>query len=193
MRNLKLLGFAAVAATALMAFAASSASATALYNGSGTKLGKGAIIDFSIPSGSSAKLVDTENEPIDTCTISTVKGELENEHTGKITVLSWEKCTFTTTTKTPGKLEVVSTGGTTGEVQADATIEVTIDTVFFGSCVYGVTAGSRVGTLAGSPAVFTGNAIAERFTGSNISCPTTAKWTGTYNATEPPGFHVEEK
>ena len=206
MKHLKTLGLAAVAAMALMAFAASSASATALYSGE-TKLGVPSTIDFSIPSGSSAKLVDTTGEELDKCSTSTVKGtlssngptvtgsindEVNGEGKTVVTGLTWTNCTFPTKTLTPGKLEVVSTGGTNGEVKADATIEVTINTVFFGSCIYGVTSGTSVGTLAGSPAAFTANAVAEKFSGSNLACPATSKWTGAYSATEPANLHVEE-
>lgn len=191
MKYVKILSLAAVAAMALMAFAASSASATALYGGA-TKLGAGATIDFSIPSGGSAVLVNTSNEEIDTCSSSTVKGKLSSATTGSIEELTWTSCTFPTKTITNGKLEVVSTGGTNGEVKGDATIEVTINTVFFGSCIYGVESGTKVGTVAGNPATFTANAVAKKFSGSAFACPSTAKWTGSYNSTEPTELHVEE-
>ncbi len=192
MKYLKILGLAAVAAMALMAFAASSASATTLIGGSpeGT-LGSGAVIDFSIPSGSTATLVDTTGEELDKCSTSTVKGTLSSGTTGSIETLSWGSCTFPTNTITKGKLEVISTGGTNGEVKADGTTEVTINTIFFGSCIYGVTSGTSVGTLAGNPATFTANAVAEKFSGSNLACPSTSKWTGTYKSTEPANLHVE--
>jgi len=191
MKYVKILGLAAVAAMALMAFAASSASATTLVGESPERtLGNGDVIDFSIPSGKSAVLVNTANEEIDTCSTSTVKGKLSTGTTGTIEELTWGSCTFPTNTITKGKLEAVSTGGTTGEVKADATIEVTINTVFFGSCIYGVTSGAKVGTLAGNPAVFTANAVAEKFSGSAFACPSTSKWTGTYNATST-NTHIE--
>ena len=190
MKYVKILSLAAVAAMALMAFAASSASATTLIGGSPEEtLGKGAIIDFSATKN--AVLVDTAGEELDKCASSTVKGELETGTTGKITELTWGSCTFPTKTLTLGKLEVVSTGGTNGEVKADAPIEVTINTVFFGSCIYGVTGGTKVGTVAGTPATFTANAVAEKFSGSNFACPETSKWTGAYAATSPANFHVE--
>jgi len=190
MKYVKILSLAAVAAMALMAFAASSASATALYSNT-TKLGAGSVIDFSIPSGKTAVLVDTTGEELDTCSTSTVKGKLSTATTGAIEELTWSGCTFPTNTITKGKLEVTGGAETKGTVKADATIEVTINTIFFGSCIYGVTSGTSVGTLAGNPAVFTANAVAEKFSGSNLACPETSKWTGTYNATSPEKLHVE--
>jgi hypothetical protein len=191
MKYVKILSLAAVAAMALMAFAASSASATALYSG-GTKLGAGSTIDFSIPSGKTAVLVDTTGEELDTCASSTVKGTLSTATTGSIEELTWGSCTFPTKTVSTGnKLEVTGGTNTEGTVKADSTIEVTINTIFFGSCIYGVTSGTSVGTIKGNPATFTANAVAEKFTGSNLACPSTSKWTGNYSSTSPAELHVE--
>lgn len=192
MKYVKILSLAAVAAMALMAFAASSASATALYSGS-TKLGSGSTIDFSIPSGGSALLVDTTGEELDKCSSSTVQGKLSSASTGSIEKLTWSSCTFPTSTVTLGKLEVTGGANTEGTVKADAEIGVTINTIFFGSCVYGVTAGTSVGTIKGNPASFTANAVAKKLSGSNFACPETAKWTGNYSATEPANLHVESE
>jgi hypothetical protein len=193
MKYAKILGLAAVAAMALMAFAASSASATALYNGA-TKLGAGAAIDFSIPSGSSAVLKDTEGNALDSCSGSTVNGELTAATTGTISELTWTNCTFTTTTVSTGnKLEVVWTSGTEGEVKADSGIEVTINTGLFGSCIYGVANGTKVGTLktfSSGAATFEAGAVATRF-GSNFACPKTSVWTGKYTGTSPANLRVE--
>lgn len=190
MKNLKLLGLAAIALTAL-ALAASSASATTLVGESPERtLGNGDVFDLSIPSGKFVALLDTEGVELDSCTTSTVKSKLSTGTTGTIEELTWANCRFPTNTITKGKLEVVSTGGTTGEVRADATIEVTINTMIFGTCIYGLTSGTTAGSLAGNPAILTVNAVAEKFSGSNFVCPSTARWTGTYNATST-NFHVE--
>jgi cytoskeletal protein CcmA (bactofilin family) len=192
MKYVKILGLAAVAAMAMMAFAGSASAATHLVGGEPeATLTKGAKIDFSIPSGGSALLVTTKGETLDTCSSSTVQGELETETTGKITALTWSGCTFTTDTVTLGKLKVTGGTETKGTVESDAEIGVTINTVLFGSCVYGVEANKVVGSIAGSPAVFTANAVAIKLSGSNFACPETSKWTGTYNATEPKNLHVE--
>jgi len=198
MKYVKILSLAAVAAMALMAFAASSASATALYNGA-TKLTTPSTLDFSIPSGGSALLVDTSGNTLDKCTGSTVKGTLEKNEvalvTGTTTELTWTGCTFTTKTLAPGKLTVEWTSGTNGTVKSDAQIEVTINTVLFGSCIYGVANGTSLGTLttfSSGAASFDANAVATRF-GTNAACPATSKWTGTYTSTEPVNLRVEEK
>jgi hypothetical protein len=200
MKYVKILSLAAVAAMALMAFTASSAFATGggLYNGA-TKLVAGKTLDFTIPSGGSANLVDTSGNTLDKCTGSTVKGELTNagsstvNPTGTITSLTWTGCTFTTTTLAPGKLQAEWTSGTTGIVKSDAQIEVTINTVLFGSCIYGVASGTSLGTLttnSTTTATFDANAVATRF-GSNVACPATSKWTGSYTSTEPDNLRIE--
>ena len=200
MRNLKVLSLAAVAAMALMAFIASPASATGggLYNGA-TRLVVGARFDFTIPSGGSTLWVDTNNNALDACTGSTIKGELTNagsatvNPTGPITSLTWTGCTFTTTSLTLGKLQFEWTSGTTGNIKTDATISVTINTVLFGSCIYGVESGKSIGTLttnSTTTATFDANTTVERL-GENIACPPTAKWTGTYTSTEPDNLRIE--
>ncbi len=192
MKHIKILGLAAVAAMALMAFA-STASATTLTTGAGAKVTTGTTIDFSIPAGGSALLVNTKGEALDTCTESTVKGKTTNEGgtgvavKGNVETLTWGNCTFTTKTITANGLQV--NGTASGNVSATGTFEVTINTVLFGSCIYGVTSGTSLGTLASG--TFTANAVAERFSGSAFACPETSKWTGSYTATEPAGLKVD--
>jgi len=149
----------------------------------------GTTLDFSIPSGKTAVLVDTEGEKLDTCTTSTAKGKLEKAEgvTGPIESLTWSGCTFPTSTLKAGKLEVQNIAGShNGTVKADSTTEVTINTIFFGTCIYGPTAGLDLGELKeGKPATFVANAVLEKFSGSNLACPKTAKWTAEYTLTEP--------
>jgi hypothetical protein len=199
MKYTKMLGLAIVAAMALMAFANSAfAAGGGLYNGS-TRLGVGATLDFSIPSGTSAVLKDTSGNEIDKCATSTVSGTLENagsstvNPTGRIDSLTWESCSFPTKTLVPGKLQIEWTSGTTGTVKSDAQIEVTINTVLFGSCIYGVASGAGLGTLttnSTTTATFDANAVATRF-GSNFACPSTSVWTGAYTSTTPDQLRVE--
>jgi hypothetical protein len=210
MKYAKMLALAAVAAGALMAFiGAGTASATVLCSTTvepcpaGQKWAANTVIDFSIPSGSSASLVDTTGEELDTCSTSTVEGKLTNAGsstetaTGELspkegslnnTGLTWGSCTFPTKTiSATGKLEIHKIAGTSnGTLTSDSTFEVTINTIFFGSCIYGVTAGTDLGDLTeGNPAVFHANAVAEKFSGSNLACPSTSRWTATYNLTSP--------
>ena len=206
MKYVKMLGLAAVAAMAVMAFiGASSASATVFCSVTQTpcpvasKWPVNTVIDFSLKSGTSAKLVTTTGETLDTCTGSTVKGPVTNAGSSTTTVvgtvaktdLTWSSCTFPTTTTQGAGLEVHHIPGTdNGTVTASGEFRVTIQTFFFGSCVYGVTAGAHLGTLTGTTAtnthaVFHANAVAKKLVGSEAACPETSKWTAEYTQTEP--------
>lgn len=198
MKYMKMLGLAAVAAMGLMAFAGS-ASATELYNGA-TTLKSGTVLDFSLKTGTSALLTETGGSTLDTCTGGTVKGKITNAGsstttvTGENTSITWSGCTFTTDTVTLGKLEAHHVTGTTNAtLTADSEIGVTINTVFFGSCVYGVLANTDLGLVTGgNPATFTANAVAKKLSGSAFACPETSKWVATYVSTEPAGdLHAE--
>jgi len=196
MKHLKLLCIAAVAAMALIAFPADAAAEGSVFCTvqespcpEANRWAAGTELDFSIPAGSSANLVDTSGNSLDKCTSSTAKGKIEKAEgvTGPIESLTWSGCTFTTKTlSSPNRLEVRNIAGThNGEVRSDAQFEITIEHALFGSCIYGVASGTTVGTLTeGKPATFHANAVATRF-GSNINCPSTAKWTGTYTLTAP--------
>ena len=202
MKYAKMLALAAVAAGALMAFiGAGTASATVICSTTadpcpaGQTWPNGTALDFSIPSGSSALLVDTSGNTLDKCTGSTVKGSISETGsslatvTGPIEELTWTGCTFTTKTVSTGnKLKVHKIAGTSnGTVTSDSPIEVTINTVLFGSCIYGVGTTVDVGTITegkGTAATFHANAVAKRF-GTNFACPETSKWTGTYVLTTP--------
>ena len=199
MKHLKMLGLAVVAAMALMAMVgAGSASATALYNGA-TKLGVGATIDFS--NVGPVKLTNTAGtEVLDECTGSTVKGTISQAGgagvavKGNISELTWSGCTVPTTTDEKGGLEVIWTAGTEGTVKASAEIGVTINTIFFGVCKYGVKAGNHLGTIkssAAGTAQFTANATATKLAGSNFACPETTKWIAAYQSTTPHNLRVE--
>jgi hypothetical protein len=196
MKYVKILGLAAVAAAALMAFVgAGTASATVLCSTTTTPCNSvvpnGTKIGFSLEPGAAAVLTETGGEPLDTCEKSTVTGELTSSNTGPISTLDWEGCTWTTTTIALGKLEITGplTGTSNGTVKSDAEIKVTISIPFFGSCVYGVAAGVSLGTLTeGKPATFDPGAVASKLSGSSITCPATANWkaqNGGYIATEP--------
>jgi hypothetical protein len=148
-------------------------------------------VDFTLKSGTKAKLASTDGEALDECTESTVKGKLEKAEfvTAPIESLTWGGCTFATTTSTLGKLKVENaTTSHNGTVKSDAEIKVTINGLFFGSCIYGIKAEADLGELKeGKPATFVANAVAERKEGSAVACPETSKWTAEYTLTEPSG------
>jgi len=203
MKHLKTLALAAVVAGALMAFiGVGTASATKLCSTtiatcpSGQNVQSGVTLDFSLASGTSASLQETqppegEGGVLDTCKSSTVKGHLTNvgsateTATGPIDELTWGTCTFPTTTTILGKLEVHNiSGSSNGTLTADGETRVTINTIFFGTCVYTVPSGNSLGDLTeGKPAIFHANAVAHKVVGT--PCPTTAVWTATYTWTEP--------
>jgi hypothetical protein len=134
---------------------------------------------------------------LDTCKTSVAKGNLTTNSgtpSGNLSELSWGSCTFPTKTLVLGGLKVTQIGTTTnGKVESNATIEVTINTVLFGSCVYGVNANTEIGTLTTAStgtAKFDANAVAKKLSGG-ASCPETSKWTGEYVSTEPDQLRVE--
>jgi hypothetical protein len=203
MRYVKMLALAAVAVGAMMAFiGAGTASASKICSTAvnpcpaGQHWPKGIKIDFSLVPGGSALLVDTAGNKLNTCSKSTVEGETTNTGsatetvTGKITKLLWEGCEFPTTTNKLGGLEIhaIAEPAGNGTLTADGITEVTINTIFFGSCVYGIANGVSIGDLTegkGATAIFHANAVAIRLAGSNFACPETARWTATYQLTSP--------
>ena len=203
MKHLKMLGLAAAAAMALTAFIAASASASVLCSAAESTCSAvnrwpiGTTLDFSLKAGTSAKLVTTDGKTtLDTCTGAgtTVSGKLESDTSsatptnakGNVPVsgLTWATCTFTTDTLKTGGLEVVQGASGNGTVKVTGEFQVTINTILFGSCVYGVGVGTSLGELKeGKPATFVANATVFRI--STIACPETAKWTGEYTLTSP--------
>lgn len=213
MKYLKMLGLAAVAAAALMAFVgAGTASAkegvicSTTSNPCNSKWAVNTVLDFSLKSGTSLKLTNAENgETLKTCTGAgtTIKGTLtaNPDATGtatvKLTEILLKECTFPTTTVPgfTGALKVERIAGTSnGTVRADAEIRITTNTVFFGTCIYGVKAGAHLGVItegkakgAGAPEseFTTENAAFEKLEGSNFACPPKALWTATFVLTSP--------
>jgi hypothetical protein len=192
-----MLGLAAVAAAALMAFiGAGTASAAGVLCSTqtapcGSKWPNGTTLTFSQGESILLKETGASGETLDTCKKAAVSGSLTNGSSttnanGAISSLTWEECTWTTTTILNGGLEVVSAGSHNGTVKASSEIKVTISIPFFGSCVYGVTAGTTVGTITeGKPAKFDASAVASRLSGSSITCPSTSNWSGSYTQTAP--------
>ncbi len=201
MKYVKILGMAAVAAMALMAFVgAGTASATVLCSTNtspcpaGQKWPLGTGIEFTVTSKTSAAWLGTESEEIETCTGGKLKGEITNAGSAteavkiKISEFSWTSCTFPTKTLEIGTLELLNISGT-----SDATINMssgfkfTMNTIIFGSCVYGSGTGIDMGTLKGGASGAAGidvNAVLGG--GEGICCPS-AKWSEHYTLTSPSG------
>lgn len=193
MKNAKHIGLAVVTATALMACVGSStASATVLCSTTTSpctsKWPTGSKLTFNLSSGGSSKIVTTdEKTTLETCSSGSVEGEVTNAGSSTTTVtVRWLKwtfgiCSFPITITIIGASEFHYSFPIHLTVTGDSEIKWTIHTVLFGSCAYGFTAGTSLGTVAGgSPATFTANAVAKKLTGSEAACPETAKWTASY-------------
>jgi hypothetical protein len=206
MKYVKMLGLAAVAAAALMAFVgAGTASASMLCSAaeptctSANTWPAATELDFSLVPGTSFQQEETappngEGEVLDRCEEATKKwkvtktGSATSTVTGDIEVLTWGRCTWPTTTVAgfTGKFEVHAETGGNGTVTSDAETRVTTSIPLFGSCVFGVTVGTDLGTLTedkGTADVLQINAVAKRLSGSSFTCPETSLWTAKYNLT----------
>jgi hypothetical protein len=206
MKYLKMLGLAAVAAAALMAFVgAGTASATVICSATenpcaaANKWPTGTTAAFSLKSGSSAKLTDTFGNVLDTCTGSSVTGPLTNAGSATTTVvgsvgqgaLTWSKCTDTTATLTGGELEIHNIAGTHNGTVTGIGFVVTVWNTFIGaSCNYTAGAGTDLGVYDSATKVLAVNAVVRKTIehgGSNL-CPETTRWVAEYSYTGTTGL-----
>lgn len=197
MKHVKMLGLAAVAAAAFMAFVgAGTASATELCTESatcGTMYPSGTAI-----AAKSTKTLVLENlggTVLDECTSGEVKGTTSTtggaSETVKanITALTWVGCTKTTKTTTNGALEIHAITPTGNGTLTGSGSVVEINTIL-GVCSYGTGAGTDLGTLVGgNPATISINAIVQKISG-NFACPAEARWTAAYEVTSPKPLFV---
>lgn len=213
MKYLKMLGLAAVAAMAVMAFiGAASASATVLCENTpaaGTDctnpVANGTSIDFSVEKGTSAILTGPFGEVIDTCTESTAKGPITNPGSTTATVagsleaaaggtLTFGNCTKVTTVVTGGTIEVHHITGTDNGTVTSSGATVIIHGTLFGECAF-KTSNTEIGTITGRSATgaqptFDIKAIlpAEK-SKSGVTCPN-GVWEGSYEYTNTTLFDV---
>lgn len=212
MKYMKMLGLAAIAAAALMAFVgASSASATVLCKvtpeganatcPSTQDYPAGTKIESTLEAGTTA-ILESGSTVLDTCTASTVAGETKTTGSatetvkGPITTLSWgtaaTPCSKTTDTISKGELEIHWIKGTHNGTLVGKGSEVTINTIF-GTCVYGSSTGITFGTVeSGSPAKIAINAVVPKISG-NFACPETSRWTANYTVTSPTPLYVGQE
>jgi len=199
MKYFKTLGLAAVAAAALMAFVgAGAASATVICknNLNTEKCSEpypvGTEGTASLAAGTSALFTTTEGETLDTCTESTIKSTLKEAGSSTTTVksgvstMTFAKCTFPTKVINGGSAELHWIKGTDNGTLTTFNTEVTISTIFFGSCIYGApSTGIDVGTtVGGNPGSMTLNTVFPKISGG-IACPSTGVFTGKFVATSP--------
>jgi hypothetical protein len=200
MKYLKILGLAAIAAAALMAFAGT-ASATTLTSPKGTIVKTGTTI-HAVSEGHA--VLDPPFGTIE-CN-STVEGTTSNEGgvvggvtqsvTGTISVLNFTGCTNATVSVIKkGTLTITSLGNGNGSLSSSGA-EVTVE--FIGThCIF-TTNNTAIGTVTGS-----GNLEGKTATldiSANISrtggrsgafCGTTAAWTGSYSVTKPDPLYID--
>jgi hypothetical protein len=202
MKYIKMLGLAAVAAAALMAFVgAGTASATTL-TGTGCAVSHCAI-GTTIASESEGT---TElHPPIGSinCKKSTVSGKTTTTGAaaetvkGNIEVLTFTECNATVTVLKKGTLEIHTENSASANNNGTLTssgAEVTVNYVGF-HCIF-TTNNTDLGTVTGS-ANTKGNATLDISTtiprtggSSGAFCGTTAQWTGAYRVTSPASLNI---
>jgi len=193
MKYLKMLGLAAVAAMALMAFGAGTASATKLCTDSActTVYAAGTEIKSELVAGTSAALT-SGGSTIATCTSSGVAGTTSNKEgatvSGNISSLTWGGCSQTTHTVANGSLEIAWTSGSNGTVTGKNS-QVTVQ-IFGVSCTYGTGEGTHLGSITGgtSPILKITTTVAK--TAGGFLCPSTAGWDAEYVLTSPHALYV---
>lgn len=197
MRNMRRLGLAAVVAAGLTLVAgAATASASSgvlcdtATNPCTSRWATGSVLDFSLKSGTSAKIVTTAGEELSTCNSSTIKGKLTSnaaggEATVENTELTWGVCSAPITTLKRGKYKANNTGSGNGTLYLIEEIEYTVKHPVLGSCIYIVIITTDLGSTNESSGVLSVNAVSKKQAGSGALCPETVKWTGEYVKTEP--------
>jgi len=208
MKYVKMLGLAAVAAAALMAFVgAGTASATVLCSTNtnpctGTKYAAGTEIKSNLKAGTEAVL--TAGFATVKCTESNVNGKVTSAGggagvavAGSISLLTFDSCNCAVTVLKNGELEVQSTatngnGSLTGK---NSSVTINCSGV---SCIFGTAAaGTPIGTVTGGgPATLKAEAKLPYITGdaSNFTCTLgsgTGTWNASYEATAPNPLFVE--
>lgn len=192
MKYLKILGLAAVAAAALMAFVgAGTASATTLEV-KGVTQNQAVTIHATLKAGTSAVLKDSAGSTTDTCTSSTVHGTTSvfdgTYVSGPISSLTFANCSHTTTVIKSGSLDIDWTSGTNGTVISTGAEVTVVSTAFGVSAICKTGTGTTIGTLTG---VAAGQATMD--INGTIPCGIlgNSSWTGTYVVTTPEGLGVE--
>jgi hypothetical protein len=205
MKYIKMLGLAAVAAAALMAFVgAGTASAAKLTSPAGTVVPVGTVIKAE---NEGKVVLDPPFGAIE-CSKSIVEGKVTNaggitiiegkEVTdtvkGEITTLDFTECNATVTVLKKGTLEIHSLGNGNGTLTSNGA-EVTVQ--FVGThCIF-TTSNTDLGTVTGSGntksnATLDISATIPRTGGSSgIFCGSTAAWTGAYKVTAPNPLFID--
>lgn len=205
MKYVKTLGLAAVAAIALVAVAgAGTASATVFCEENvepcpeAKRWSAGTAVDLVLKAGTSFSTLDTGGEALTTCNSSTNGWTITNTGGATATVrgateakqISWTGCTFPPVVLEGGELEFHMIAGSSNATVTAKGFRITINSIFFGSCVYGFGAGAHFGTLASSgtgDAILAVNAVVTKVEGSSFACVTDFRIAGEYTQNSPAG------
>lgn len=194
MKHLKML-VAAITALGLMALGgASTASATTLFTDSAHTIDYpvGTTLHFTQVPGTTTVETITEGSTMATCTDSTLHATTTNTTGTWIEVLidswTWQNCSQTTDTVSSGKLKIMWTSGTSGEVVGESnswTVQ-----VFGVSCTYGTGTGTKIGTLtSGTEPKLKLTGVTQKVAGGFI-CPSTEDVHGEYYLTSPHALYI---
>lgn len=186
MKYAKMLGIAAMALAALMAFAGI-ASATRVTSPAGT-LYTGTIKATS----TNTELHNSFSFGTIKCGHSEVEGSVTSHGSGVTAIGSISKLTFTNCTNgkptspvvNRGTLEVHYTSGSNGTATSN-NAEVIIHETLVGTCIF-KTKNTDIGTVVGgTTAKLEINSSTIPQSGGNPFCPSSATWTGTYTVNTP--------
>ena len=195
MKHLKIFSLVAVAAASLMALSAGTASADEVTSPAGTTAKK---MVWSLVAETSAKLVNTTNQELLTCTKGESTHPIVSQGPGFPLITApveydLGNCTLPAQVLKAGGEEIdAPTGSPTATVKATSESQLTIATVLFGSCIYGATAGTTIGSVNTSSGELTVNAITEKFSNSAFACPVSTKWVANWVLTVPNPYLFDE-
>jgi hypothetical protein len=177
MKHLRMLGFAVMVSTALMAFAGSASANPVLTSPAGTEY-TGALT--ATLTGSMLLKANVFQE---TCAQSTIGSEVTTNNTtsagGAINTITFNSCGGLRVIFAPGSLEVLPTG-----VVKSSGTQITWARLGV-SCVYGTATGTTLGTLTGgNPAIINIKASLPKISGGFL-CANPGSWEGQYTVTTP--------
>jgi hypothetical protein len=186
MKYAKILGLLAVAAAAMMAFAASASADTVTRNGDDTPAIH-AISEEDAVAGTKHVLLHNPiaNIPCESTAAGIVETHNSNHVAGAISALTFGPCTngWVVHVNNPGKLTIEALNGTEGTLFST---EATVTATRFGlSCRY-LTNNTHIGTVKeGNPATLDISASIPFHTGSPLCGTSASAWTGSYVTTHP--------
>lgn len=198
MKYLKLMGLAAIAAAALMAFAGS-ASATLLTSPecSGTDCAAGTVIESENEGTVTLHPIigDIECNESKVAGVTTNTGGTNTVVNGEIKTLTFKSCNATVTVLKTGTLSIEGTSSSNGTLRGTEN-EVTVEFSGF-HCIF-KTNGTKLGTVTGSnttgkTATLDIEATIPRSGGrSGAFCGPEAEWTGSYLVTKPDTLNIDK-